>query len=253
MDGHFVPESDDGAAGRPIDSQGGEGPARRPPDDRGARPLHRGVRGRAGRRRSRCTSEAVPHLHRTVQLIKQLGAKAGVAINPATPVGALEEIAGDVDQVLVMSVNPGFGGQTFIPRTESKIQAVRALLDRRAAGRRSKWTAGSTCRTRPGSSRPAPPFSWRASPFSGPATPERATRDLRAAAEARVRRLTDTARAREAGVDLPCPGPVRGNRQDGGRLLRELLRVVRGGPRGSAAIARLELPGNGGSRGCRCR
>jgi ribulose-phosphate 3-epimerase len=54
----------------------------------------------------------------------------GVALNPATPVGALDEIAADVDQVLVMSVNPGFGGQTFIPRSESKIRAVRALLDR---------------------------------------------------------------------------------------------------------------------------
>jgi ribulose-phosphate 3-epimerase len=74
--------------------------------------------------------EVLPHLHRTIQLIKQLGAKAGVAINPATPVGALEEIAEDLDLVLVMSVNPGFGGQTFIPRSESKIQAVRALLDR---------------------------------------------------------------------------------------------------------------------------
>jgi ribulose-phosphate 3-epimerase len=74
--------------------------------------------------------EVLPHLHRTLQYIKSLGAKAGVAINPSTPVSALEEIAGDVDHVLVMSVNPGFGGQTFIPRSESKIQAVRALLDR---------------------------------------------------------------------------------------------------------------------------
>jgi ribulose-phosphate 3-epimerase len=74
--------------------------------------------------------EVLPHLHRTIQYIKELGAKAGVAINPSTPVGMLEEIAGDLDHVLVMSVNPGFGGQTFIPRTESKIQAVRALLER---------------------------------------------------------------------------------------------------------------------------
>jgi ribulose-phosphate 3-epimerase len=76
--------------------------------------------------------EVLPHLHRTLQLIKGLGAKAGVAINPATPVGAIEEVAADVDHVLVMSVNPGFGGQTFIPRSESKITAVRKLLD--AAG-----------------------------------------------------------------------------------------------------------------------
>jgi ribulose-phosphate 3-epimerase len=74
--------------------------------------------------------EVLPHLHRTVHAIKALGAKAGVVLNPSTPVGSLEEIAGDVDFVLVMSVNPGFGGQAFIPRSEAKIKAVRALLDR---------------------------------------------------------------------------------------------------------------------------
>jgi ribulose-phosphate 3-epimerase len=74
--------------------------------------------------------EVLPHLHRTVHAIRALGAKAGVVLNPSTPVGALEEIAGDVDYVLVMSVNPGFGGQTFIPRSESKVREVRALLDR---------------------------------------------------------------------------------------------------------------------------
>jgi ribulose-phosphate 3-epimerase len=74
-------------------------------------------------------AEVLPHLHRTLQHIKSLGAKAGVAINPSTGVHALEEIAGDVDFVLVMSVNPGFGGQTFIARSESKLRAVRALLD----------------------------------------------------------------------------------------------------------------------------
>jgi ribulose-phosphate 3-epimerase len=74
--------------------------------------------------------EVLPHLHRTIQFIKSLGARAGVAINPSTPVIALDEIAPDLDYVLVMSVNPGFGGQTFIPRSESKIQAIRALLDR---------------------------------------------------------------------------------------------------------------------------
>ena len=79
--------------------------------------------------------EVLPHLHRTIHYIKSLGAKAGVAINPSTPISALEEIAGDVDHVLVMSVNPGFGGQTFIPRSESKIQAIRKLLD--TAGNRA--------------------------------------------------------------------------------------------------------------------
>src|SRR5262245_20350702 len=73
--------------------------------------------------------EACLHLHRTVQAIKSLGVRAGVALNPATPVAMLEEIGTDVDFVLVMSVNPGFGGQAFIPRSTAKIVAVRRLLD----------------------------------------------------------------------------------------------------------------------------
>jgi ribulose-phosphate 3-epimerase len=76
--------------------------------------------------------EVLPHLHRTVHAIKALGVKAGVVLNPATPIAALQEIAGDLDFVLVMSVNPGFGGQTFIPRSEAKVRNVRAMLD--AAG-----------------------------------------------------------------------------------------------------------------------
>src|SRR5204862_4001481 len=74
--------------------------------------------------------EVLPHLHRTVHAIKALGVKAGVVLNPSTPVVALEQMAADVDYVLVMSVNPGFGGQTFIARSESKVREVRALLDR---------------------------------------------------------------------------------------------------------------------------
>ena len=72
--------------------------------------------------------EAVPHLHRTVTLIRSLGAKAGVVINPATPVSTLVDIAGEVDLVLVMSVNPGFGGQAFIPHSLQKVRQVRELL-----------------------------------------------------------------------------------------------------------------------------
>jgi len=74
--------------------------------------------------------EVLPHLHRTIHAIKALGVKAGVVLNPSTPVVALEQIAGDVDFVLVMSVNPGFGGQSFIPRSDAKLGEVRALLDR---------------------------------------------------------------------------------------------------------------------------
>jgi ribulose-phosphate 3-epimerase len=75
--------------------------------------------------------EAVHHLHRTVQLIRSLGKKAGVSINPATPVSTLEVILDDLDLVLVMTVNPGFGGQNFIPGCLPKIEALRQMIDRR--------------------------------------------------------------------------------------------------------------------------
>ena len=74
--------------------------------------------------------EACPHLHRTVQSIKERGVKAGVTLNPATPIASLEEILPDVDLVLIMSVNPGFGGQKFIPSALNKVAAARAMLDR---------------------------------------------------------------------------------------------------------------------------
>lgn len=77
--------------------------------------------------------EAGPHLHRTLQAIKAQGIKAGVALNPATPVSAIEAVIGEIDLVLVMSVNPGFGGQSFIPAVLDKIKAVRKLID--ASGR----------------------------------------------------------------------------------------------------------------------
>ena len=73
--------------------------------------------------------EVVRHLNRTVSFIRKLGAKAGVVINPATPAAMLEAIAPDVDFVLVMSVNPGFGGQAFIPHSFEKLRRVRALLN----------------------------------------------------------------------------------------------------------------------------
>jgi ribulose-phosphate 3-epimerase len=74
--------------------------------------------------------EASRHLHRTLGLIHELGLRAGVALNPATLVGSVSEIAADVDFVLIMTVNPGFGGQTFIARSTSKVRAMRDLLDR---------------------------------------------------------------------------------------------------------------------------
>ena len=74
--------------------------------------------------------EACPHLHRTIQSIKERGVKAGVTLNPATPIASLQEILGDVDLVLIMSVNPGFGGQKFVPSVLKKIADTRAQLDK---------------------------------------------------------------------------------------------------------------------------
>lgn len=73
--------------------------------------------------------ETCPHLNRTIQHIKELGVKAGVTLNPATPLGTLEEILPDVDLVLIMSVNPGFGGQKYIPASTAKIKRLRQMLD----------------------------------------------------------------------------------------------------------------------------
>jgi ribulose-phosphate 3-epimerase len=78
--------------------------------------------------------EAGPHLHRTVQLVKSRGKRAGVSLNPGTPVEALDNVIGDIDLVLIMTVNPGFGGQKFIDSQLAKIGAVREKI--RASGRR---------------------------------------------------------------------------------------------------------------------
>jgi len=126
--------------------------------------------------------EVLPHLHRTIHAIQALGAKAGVVLNPSTPVVALEEIARDVDYVLVMSVNPGFGGQTFIPRSESKVRDVRALLDR--AGSRAPVEIDGGIDTRNVArvvAAGARMIVAGSAIFQGP-DPERATRELKAAA-----------------------------------------------------------------------
>ena len=130
--------------------------------------------------------EVLPHLHRTVHAIKALGAKAGVVLNPSTPVGAILEIAGDVDYVLVMSVNPGFGGQTFIPRSESKVVAVRALLDRAGNAALVEIDGGidrhNVARVEAAGAR----IIVAGSAIFQTPDPERATRELKAAALAAV-------------------------------------------------------------------
>lgn len=77
--------------------------------------------------------EAGPHVHRTVQLVRSLGARAGIALNPGTPVAAVEQLMDDIDLILVMTVNPGFGGQSFLAGQLAKIRALRRMID--ASGR----------------------------------------------------------------------------------------------------------------------
>lgn len=77
--------------------------------------------------------EASPHLHRTVEQIKRLGKKAGVAINPATPLAMVQEILGDIDLILCMTVDPGFGGQSFIQSTLPKVERLRAMINQHNA------------------------------------------------------------------------------------------------------------------------
>jgi len=131
-------------------------------------------------------AEAAVHLHRTVHLIKSLGASAGVALNPATPVGALEEIAADVDYVLVMTVNPGFGGQTFIPRSESKVRLVRDLLNRAGSRAPIEVDGGIDVHTAPRIVAAGADILVAGNAVFGAADPERAIRELRAAATAAV-------------------------------------------------------------------
>ncbi len=86
--------------------------------------------------------EAVPHLHRTITYIRDCGAAAGVALNPSTPLTALQEILGELDYVLLMSVNPGFGGQRFIPAVLPKVAALRRTIDAAGYGARIEVDGG---------------------------------------------------------------------------------------------------------------
>jgi ribulose-phosphate 3-epimerase len=87
-------------------------------------------------------AEACPHLHRNVQQIKALGAKAGVAINPHTPISVLEHVIQDIDLVCLMSVNPGFGGQKFIEETYNKVGELKNLIVRKSSNARIEIDGG---------------------------------------------------------------------------------------------------------------
>ena len=93
--------------------------------------------------------EACPHLHRNIQQIKSLGMKAGVALNPHTPVEFLSDILQDLDQVLIMSVNPGFGGQEFIPHTFQKIRNLRRMIHERGLSSLIEIDGGVTVENAP--------------------------------------------------------------------------------------------------------
>ena len=133
MDGHFVPNLSFGAlvveAVKPITSAAGvvldvhlmiERPEALIPDFI-----------RAGADSITVHVETCPHLHRTIHQIKEGGINAGVTLNPATPLSTLEEILTEVDLILVMSVNPGFGGQSYIPTSTQKLAKLRQMLDER--------------------------------------------------------------------------------------------------------------------------
>ena len=126
--------------------------------------------------------EVLPHLHRTISAIKKRGVKAGVVLNPSTPVVSLEDIAADVDYVMVMSVNPGFGGQTFIPRTIEKIRAVRALLAAAGNDAPIEVDGGVDLQNVAGVVAAGADMLVAGHAIFGAADPEAAARDLRAAA-----------------------------------------------------------------------
>ena len=128
MDGHFVPNLTLGAgvvaALRPHSTRPFDVHLMVTPPDPFIEPF-----AEAGADCITVHAEAGAHLHRTLQRIKGMGKRAGVALNPATPIDVVEPVLADIDLVLVMSVNPGFGGQRFIPSQLGKIEALRALID----------------------------------------------------------------------------------------------------------------------------
>lgn len=126
--------------------------------------------------------EAVPHLHRTITHIRKLGAKAGAVLNPATPAVMLEDIAGDLDFVLVMSVNPGFGGQAFIPHAIDKVARVRRLLEAAGSNATIEIDGGIDTSTAADVVAAGATILVAGQAIFGNGDPERATRALRDAA-----------------------------------------------------------------------
>lgn len=137
---------------------------------------------KAGAARVTVHVEVLPHLHRTLQFIRSLGAQSGVALNPSTPIASIGEVIEEIDQVLVMSVNPGFGGQTFIARSELRIRAVRALLERSGSPAAVSVDGGVDHGNAARLVAAGATILVAGSAIFGGRQAERATRDLRAAA-----------------------------------------------------------------------
>lgn len=128
-------------------------------------------------------AEASPHLHRTIQMIKKSGARAGVALNPSTHPSAIEYVLGMVDLVLVMTVNPGFGGQEFIAGMVAKIRAVGEMLERAGSAAEIQVDGGITTATAPVVYGAGATVLVAGSSVFGSADPGAAVRELRKAAE----------------------------------------------------------------------
>jgi ribulose-phosphate 3-epimerase len=126
--------------------------------------------------------EAVPHLQSTLTQIRKLGARAGVVLNPSTPAHAIEDVCADLDFVLVMSVNPGFGGQAFIPHTFEKLRRVRDVLARNGSAAPIEIDGGVDAGNVARIVAAGATIIVAGNAIFGTVDPERATRDLRAAA-----------------------------------------------------------------------
>ena len=195
--------------------------------------------------------EVLPHLHRTIQAIKKRGVKAGVVLNPSTPVGSLENVAEDVDHVLVMSVNPGFGGQTFIPRSIEKIRAVRALLAAAGNAAPIEVDGGVDLTTVAEVVAAGADMLVAGNAIFGTHDPESAARTLRTVA---VERSPAARRGHERAVRLMRSSvsgarSLRRDRQDGHRVLRQLPGVVRESLARIGCATRLDVPGDEGQDG----
>jgi ribulose-phosphate 3-epimerase len=126
--------------------------------------------------------EAVPHLHRTLTLIRSLGVQAGAVLNPSTPASSLEDVAAQLDFVLVMSVNPGFGGQAFIPHSVEKVRRVREVLQRNRSSAPIEIDGGIDAANIAQVVGAGATIIVAGSAIFGTPDPERATRELRSAA-----------------------------------------------------------------------